>query len=88
MISDSMGRRLMWLGAVTLGVAAAASAAEALPVAIAHRATGAIHLDGRLTEPDWEAAPSIGPLTQSEPIEGRPATESTDVRVLFDDDAI
>jgi len=60
----------------------------ATPIATARRATGPIHLDGRLIEPDWDAAPSIGPLTQREPAEGRPATEATDVRLLFDDNAI
>ena len=58
------------------------------PVATAHRATGMIHVDGRLDEPDWAAAPLIGPLTQREPLEGRPASEPTDVRVLFDEQAI
>lgn len=58
------------------------------PVAIAQRTTGPIHLDGRLDEPDWGRAPSIGPLTQREPLEGRAATESTDVRILFDEQAI
>src|SRR5262249_6571891 len=55
------------------------------PIAIAHRATGAIHLDGRLDEPDWQTAIPIGPLTQREPLEGRAATEATDVRVLIDE---
>lgn len=58
------------------------------PVAVARRATVAIHLDGRLDEPDWAAAVPIGPLTQREPLEGRPSTEETEVRVLFDEQAI
>jgi len=45
-------------------------------------------VDGRLDEPDWEAAPPIGPLTQREPAEGQPATEPTEVRVLFDERAL
>src|SRR5262249_33246251 len=55
------------------------------PIAIAHRATGAIHLDGRLDEPDWQAAIPIGPLTQRKPLERRAATEASDVRVLIDE---
>jgi hypothetical protein len=58
------------------------------PTATAQRTTGTIHVDGHLDEPDWGLAPSIGPLTQREPLEGRPATESTDVRILFDEQAI
>lgn len=67
---------------------ASALTAQDAPAASARRITGPIHLDGRLTESDWESAPSIGPLTQREPVEGRPASEATDVRVLFDDDFI
>jgi uncharacterized protein DUF5916 len=58
------------------------------PIATAQRTTGAIHIDGRLDEPDWGRMPSIGPLTQREPLEGRPATEATDVRILFDEQAL
>jgi len=55
------------------------------PVATARRTTGTIHVDGRLDEPDWDTAPIIGPLTQREPLEGREATERTDIRILFDE---
>ena len=58
------------------------------PIARAQRTTGTIHVDGRLDEPDWAQAPAIGPLTQREPVEGRDATEATDVRILFDEQAI
>src|SRR5262249_23297386 len=68
--------------------ARAASAVDDPPVATARRTTGPIRVDGRLTESDWVSTPPIGPLTQREPVEGRPATESTDVRVLFDEDFI
>jgi hypothetical protein len=40
------------------------------PIATARRTTGTIHIDGRLDEPDWGSTPSIGPLTQREPLEG------------------
>ncbi len=58
------------------------------PVAIAQRTTGAIHIDGRLDEPDWNKNPSIGSLTQREPREGQDATERTDVRILFDEQSL
>ena len=63
-------------------------ARDATPVATAQRATGTIHVDGRLDEPDWERTPSIGPLTQREPLEGHGPTERTDVRILFDEQAL
>src|SRR5215831_440769 len=47
------------------------------------RATGAIHLDGRLDEADWSHAAPIG-LTQQAPLEGQPPTELTEIRVLYD----
>ena len=43
-----------------------------------------ISIDGRLDEADWARARALGPLTQSEPEEGVPPSEETDVRVLFD----
>jgi len=58
------------------------------PVASARRTTATIHVDGRLDERDWEATLPIGALVQREPLEGRPASESTDVKVLFDEQAI
>ncbi len=41
-------------------------------------------LDGFLTEGFWERAQAITGLTQQEPGEGAPASESTEVRVAFD----
>ena len=54
------------------------------PTIVAHPAQRAIVVDGRLDEPEWEAARPASGFTQSEPHTGDPATESTDVRVLFD----
>jgi len=58
------------------------------PVARAERTTGTIHVDGRLDEPAWGQAQTIGPLIQREPLEGREATEPTDIRILFDEQAL
>jgi hypothetical protein len=80
------------LGVTLFGVEAAAQEPRQLrtdlPQATARRVTGTIHIDGLLDEPDWDSTASIGPLTQSEPLEGRPASEPTEVRVLFDDQAL
>ena len=48
----------------------------------------AITIDGRLDEPDWGSAPVATGFTQSEPREGEPATEATEVRVLYDADRL
>ena len=42
-------------------------------------------LDGLLTEAFWATSPVIDQFTQQEPTEGQPASEATEVRVLFDD---
>ena len=47
-----------------------------------------IRLDGKLDEPAWQRAVPIGPLIQVEPKEGDPPTEATEVRVLYDSDAL
>lgn len=50
--------------------------------------TGDIHVDGRLDEPAWQSAAPITSFIQREPIEGARADARTEVRVLFDEDAI
>lgn len=50
------------------------------------RLTGQISLDGSLSEDVWSvAAPATG-FVQADPREGEPATESTEVRIAYDDD--
>jgi len=50
--------------------------------------SGAILLDGRLDEPLWQTVPAVADFTQSQPREGEPATQRTEVRIVFDDDAL
>lgn len=45
-------------------------------------------IDGLVDEAVWSRAPVVTSFVQTEPDEGRPATERTEVRVLYDDDAI
>jgi hypothetical protein len=45
-------------------------------------------IDGRLDDDAWALAPAFGDFLQREPHEGQAATERTDVRVVFTDDAI
>jgi hypothetical protein len=49
------------------------------------RTGGAMNVDGRLDEADWKIAPAARDFIQTEPEEGKPATEATEVRILFDD---
>ncbi|HKJ02624.1 MAG TPA: carbohydrate binding family 9 domain-containing protein, partial [Longimicrobiales bacterium] len=50
----------------------------------ATRATGPIVIDGSPDEAAWEAAPPITRFIQARPNLGFPATERTEVRILFD----
>jgi hypothetical protein len=67
---------------------APAQVRETPPTVEAHRLDpdARLRLDGVLDEAAWQhAAPATG-FRQQEPREGAPATERTEVRVLFDDD--
>lgn len=52
------------------------------------RASGPIVLDGVLDEGGWVLAPIARGFIQNDPREGNPATYDTEVRVLYDEDAI
>jgi hypothetical protein len=47
-----------------------------------------ITLDGVLDEPIWSRAVPAAEFMQQDPLNGRPATEPTEVRIAFDDDAL
>jgi hypothetical protein len=77
---------LLLISALVLPLAAEAQ--ERKQAHAARVATGAIRLDGNLGEPAWNAAPAITDFVQREPVEGAPPTDPTDVRIVYDDDAI
>lgn len=52
------------------------------------RTTAPPVLDGTLTDPQWQSAPAVSDFTQFDPEEGAAPTESTDVRILYDDKAV
>ncbi|MBI4541879.1 MAG: carbohydrate binding family 9 domain-containing protein [Gemmatimonadetes bacterium] len=59
------------------------------PVATAARVAGTPpRLDGRLDDRAWAAAEPITVFTQSRPRDGDPATERTEVRFAYDDEAV
>ena len=45
-------------------------------------------IDGSLDDKAWQAATPIDGFIQTEPSEGQPASEATEVRILYDDTAI
>jgi Domain of unknown function (DUF5916)/Carbohydrate family 9 binding domain-like len=57
-------------------------------VALAHRVTERPTIDGLLDEAIWEQATVLTDFVQAEPLEGQPASERTEVRVLYDEVSI
>src|SRR5690348_12907070 len=60
----------------------------AVPSAMAVRRTSPIVLDAKLDEAAWQTAQPITDFKQIDPEEGKPASQRTEVRFLFDDDAL
>ncbi|HYR08137.1 MAG TPA: sugar-binding protein, partial [Longimicrobium sp.] len=58
------------------------------PEAAATRTTQPIRIDGSLDDAAWAAATPITEFRQLDPQEGQPATERTEIRVLYDDQAL
>ena len=54
-------------------------------VVSAHYTESFISIDGSLSEAAWATAPPVAGFIQTDPSEGRPATECTEVKVLYDD---
>lgn len=72
---------LSLLGAFVFG---SSTAAQEPPRLRAAPLTAPLHVDGVLDEDAWSRADVIDRLTQTDPVEGEPATERTTVRVLAD----
>lgn len=60
----------------------------ASPAVVAAPRTAALRIDGRLDEAPWATAAPFDRFTAGEPVEGQPAEARTEVRVLFDGEAI
>ncbi len=73
--------------ALAQGAAPSATDPEKMPrpETRAVRATSKIIVDGRLDEPAWSLAPPITEFVQAQPRTGAPATERTEVRLVYDD---
>ncbi len=75
----------MWAGLATAQPGGSEPFAER-PVARAVRLATPPAIDGEvLHDPAWQRVPPLGPLTQSQPYAGRPASEQTEVRIAYDD---
>ncbi|HET9332878.1 MAG TPA: DUF5916 domain-containing protein [Gemmatimonadota bacterium] len=86
-----IGIRFALAVAAALPLAASAAAQDGVQPAVsvgATRVEDAPQIDGRLDEAVWGRAEVAGGLRQREPAEGEPATEETEVRVLFTEYAL
>jgi len=89
-----MPRRIAIVGSLLLSPGAwSAVRAQAIhptppPEVAAARLSSPIALDGRLDEAVWRTAPPATGFLQSEPNEGQPATQRTEVRFAYDADAL
>jgi hypothetical protein len=75
-------------GAGSLVAAGDQSHMAVAPRAQAARATQSIQIDGRLDDAAWSSAPPITSFTQVDPDEGMPVSERTEVRIVYDENAI
>ena len=71
-----------------LAAQAADTAHSARPRMVAAQRTSPITLDGRLDEQVWAASTPATGFRQFEPNEGQAATQSTELRILYDDVAL
>ena len=75
-----------WLSILLLFCISAGGHAETKELqAEAYRTYESVEIDGELTESDWQKATPIRQFIQFEPNAGEPLTESTEVRILYDD---
>jgi hypothetical protein len=58
------------------------------PTAQAARRTSSVTIDGHLDETAWLAATPITSFTQQDPVESSEPSERTEIRILYDDDAL
>ncbi|HET7274813.1 MAG TPA: DUF5916 domain-containing protein, partial [Longimicrobiaceae bacterium] len=64
------------------------TAHSGVPVARAVPTEAIIQIDGLLDEAAWSTAPVVDEFTQVDPVEGAPASQLTEARILYDDQAL
>ena len=76
---------LLWIGILFLPFSIDAQTERELPRMSAHRTSEEIKVDGVLDEPVWQSVEPIRQLYQIQPDQGEPATEQSEVRIMYDD---
>ena len=75
----------LWMCLLFVLHGADAQSERELPRMSAHRTSEEINVDGVLDEPVWQSVEPIRQLYQIQPDQGEPATEQSEVRILYDD---
>ncbi|HEX2189458.1 MAG TPA: DUF5916 domain-containing protein [Longimicrobiaceae bacterium] len=75
-------------GALAAPEPAAAGGGSSLRALVAAPADGPVAVDGRLDDPAWQGAAVAGDFVQRRPAAGRPASQRSEARVLYADDAV
>ena len=86
--AGSMAAQIPPSGADATATGRTGTTAASSPLLDASAELDAIEIDGILDEPEWLAGRLFSGFTQREPVEGEPAQQDTEVRVLFGDGAV
>ncbi|MBI4520860.1 MAG: hypothetical protein HY701_08480, partial [Gemmatimonadetes bacterium] len=70
------------------GMASDAAEARGVPLATALRVNTSPVIDGVLDDRAWTTGEALGGFVQQEPVEGRPVSQGTEVKILFDEEAL
>ena len=81
-------RTILFILAASTIAASLSSAGINAKKAVAFRTPVAPKIDGLLNEPEWKLAKPITDFTQLLPMEGSEPTEKTEIRILYDDEAL
>ena len=76
---------LVWMCVLFVSHGVDAQTERELPRMSAHRTSEEIKVDGVLDESVWQSVEPIRQLYQIQPDQGEPATEQSEVRILYDD---
>ena len=76
---------LLWMGLLSISTGSDAQTEREMPRMSAHRTSEEIKIDGMLDEPVWQNVEPIRQLYQIQPDQGEPATEKSEIRILYDD---
>ena len=76
---------LLWMCVLFVSHSVDAQTERELPRMSAQRISEEIKVDGILDEPIWQSVEPIRQLYQIQPDQGEPATEQSEVRIMYDD---